>query len=68
MARDDQNVLFRLALRLAGAAAVLIVVFWVISGTMITVQADEIVIKQDVKAGACTSGIRRARTPSSGGR
>ena len=51
MARDDSNVLFKLAVRIAGGLLLLFVVVWVFSGTMITVQADEIVIKQDLVGG-----------------
>jgi regulator of protease activity HflC (stomatin/prohibitin superfamily) len=51
MARDDSNVLVRLAGRVVGGFVVLIIVFWVLSGTMVTVQADEIVIKQDLVGG-----------------
>jgi regulator of protease activity HflC (stomatin/prohibitin superfamily) len=48
---NDSNVLVKLGIRLAGALGVLIVVIWFFSGTMITVQADEIVIKQDLVGG-----------------
>ena len=51
MARDDSNLLFRLGVRVAGGLVALILVVWVFSGTMITVQADEIVIKQDLVGG-----------------
>jgi hypothetical protein len=51
MVRVESNVLVKLGLRVAGAAVVLVVVVWVISGTMTTVQADEIAIKQDVLGG-----------------
>jgi regulator of protease activity HflC (stomatin/prohibitin superfamily) len=48
MAREDTGLLVKLGVRVAGAVVALVAVFWVISGTMITVQADEIVIKQDL--------------------
>jgi SPFH domain/Band 7 family protein len=51
MVRDDTSFLAKLGLRVAGGIVALVVVFWVISGTMITVQADEIVIKQDLVGG-----------------
>jgi regulator of protease activity HflC (stomatin/prohibitin superfamily) len=51
MARDDSNLLFRLGVRVAGGLVALILVVWVFSGTMITIQADEIVIKQDLVGG-----------------
>ena len=51
MIRDNAGPLAKFALRIAGIILVLIVVFWVVSGTMITVQADEIVIKQDLVGG-----------------
>ena len=51
MARDDSNLLVKLAVRVAGGLVVLLVVVWVFSGTMITIQADEIVIKQDLVGG-----------------
>lgn len=51
MFKNDSGLLFKLAVRFAGVVVVLVVVFWVISGTMITVQADEIVIKQDLVGG-----------------
>jgi hypothetical protein len=51
MASGDTGLLFKLAVRVAGAVVALVFVFWVISGTMITVQADEIVIKQDLVGG-----------------
>jgi regulator of protease activity HflC (stomatin/prohibitin superfamily) len=51
MARDDANLLVKLAVRAAGGLVALLVVVWVFSGTMITIQADEIVIKQDLVGG-----------------
>jgi regulator of protease activity HflC (stomatin/prohibitin superfamily) len=51
MAREDTGLLVKLGVRVAGAIIALVAVFWVISGTMITVQADEIVIKQDLVGG-----------------
>jgi regulator of protease activity HflC (stomatin/prohibitin superfamily) len=51
MASGDSNPLVKLGARLVGGLIVLFVVIWVFSGTMITVQADEIVIKQDVIGG-----------------
>jgi regulator of protease activity HflC (stomatin/prohibitin superfamily) len=51
MARNDPNLLVRLALRVVGGILTLFVVVWVFSGTLITVQADEIVIKQDLLGG-----------------
>jgi hypothetical protein len=51
MARDDSRLLVRLALRVVGGLVVLAVVVWVLSGTIVTVQADEIVIKQDLLGG-----------------
>jgi regulator of protease activity HflC (stomatin/prohibitin superfamily) len=50
MARND-GVLFTLATRVVGGVVVLLVLYWFLSGTMITVQADEIVIKQDLVGG-----------------
>jgi regulator of protease activity HflC (stomatin/prohibitin superfamily) len=50
MARND-SVLVKLAVRVVGGLIALVVVVWVFSGTMITVQADEIVIKQDLVGG-----------------
>jgi hypothetical protein len=52
MARTDSNLLIKLGLRLVGGVVAIIVVIWVFSGTVITVQADEIVIKQDLLGGA----------------
>jgi regulator of protease activity HflC (stomatin/prohibitin superfamily) len=51
MARNDSQLLVRLGLRLVGGLFALFVVFWVFSGTIVTVQADEIVIKQDLLGG-----------------
>jgi len=51
MASENSNVLVKLAVRLVGGLVVLLVVVWFFSGTMITVQADEIVIKQDLVGG-----------------
>jgi hypothetical protein len=51
MASGDSNPLVKLATRVVGGLIVLFIVVWVFSGTMITVQADEIVIKQDVLGG-----------------
>ncbi len=51
MARDDTNVLVKLGIRILGALVALFVVVWFFSGTMITIQADEIVIKQDLVGG-----------------
>ena len=51
MVTVNSSSVFKLALRLAGGVVVLIVVFWFFSGTMITVQADEVVIKQDLLGG-----------------
>jgi len=51
MATGDSSLLFKLAVRGFGVFVLLVVVYWVISGTMITVQADEIVIKQDLVGG-----------------
>jgi len=51
MASNDSSPLFKLGVRVAGGLALLIFVAWVFSGTMITVQADEIVIKQDLVGG-----------------
>jgi hypothetical protein len=51
MATDNSSLLLKLAVRGVGIIVVLFVVFWVVSGTMITVQADEIVIKQDLIGG-----------------
>jgi regulator of protease activity HflC (stomatin/prohibitin superfamily) len=51
MASSDSNVFVKLGLRVFGALIALIVVVWLFSGTMITLQADEIVIKQDLIGG-----------------
>jgi hypothetical protein len=51
MASSDSNVLVKLGVRVFGALVALVVVVWFFSGTMITVQADEIVIKQDLVGG-----------------
>ena len=51
MATGDSSLLFKLAVRGFGVFVLLVVVYWVISGTMSTVQADEIVIKQDLVGG-----------------
>jgi regulator of protease activity HflC (stomatin/prohibitin superfamily) len=51
MVRDESNLLVKLGVRIAGGLAVLLLVVWVFSGTMITIQADEIVIKQDLVGG-----------------
>src|SRR6266478_6706941 len=51
MTKDDSNLLVRLGVRVAGGLVALILVVWMISGTMITIQADEIVIKQDLVGG-----------------
>jgi regulator of protease activity HflC (stomatin/prohibitin superfamily) len=51
MVRGDSSVLVKLAVRAAIGLVALVVVVWVFSGTMITVQADEIVIKQDLVGG-----------------
>jgi regulator of protease activity HflC (stomatin/prohibitin superfamily) len=51
MARDESNLLVKLGVRVAGGLVALVIVAWVFSGTMITIQADEIVIKQDLVGG-----------------
>ncbi len=51
MARYDSNLLTKLGVRLLIGAVALWLVGWFFSGTMITVQADEIVIKQDLVGG-----------------
>jgi regulator of protease activity HflC (stomatin/prohibitin superfamily) len=51
MVREDSNVLVRVAVRVVGGIVALLLVVWVFSGTMITVQANEIVIKQDLVGG-----------------
>jgi regulator of protease activity HflC (stomatin/prohibitin superfamily) len=51
MARDESSVLVKLGVRIAGGLVVLFLVVWVFSGTMITIAADEIVIKQDLVGG-----------------
>jgi regulator of protease activity HflC (stomatin/prohibitin superfamily) len=51
MASNDSNLLIKLAVRVGGGLVALLIVVWVFSGTMITVQADEIVIKQDLVGG-----------------
>ncbi len=51
MASNDSNVLVKLGLRVFGALVALVVVVWFFSGTMITIQADEVVIKQDLVGG-----------------
>lgn len=51
MARTDTNLLLKLGLRIAGGIAALWFVIWVLAGTVVTVQADEIVIKQDLVGG-----------------
>jgi hypothetical protein len=51
MASSDSNVLVKLGVRVFGALVALVVVGWFFSGTMITLQADEIVIKQDLVGG-----------------
>jgi len=51
MAANESNLFVRLGARIAFGLVVLGVVVWVFSGTMITVQADEIVIKQDLVGG-----------------
>jgi len=51
MATNDSNLLVRLGSRIAAGVIALIVAVWVLSGTLITVQADEIVIKQDLVGG-----------------
>jgi hypothetical protein len=51
MNRDDSNIFVKLGVRAAGALVVIFLVVWVLGGTMITVQADEIVIKQDLVGG-----------------
>jgi regulator of protease activity HflC (stomatin/prohibitin superfamily) len=51
MIKPDTNLLVKLGTRVALGVVGLIVVIWVFSGTMVTVQADEIVIKQDLLGG-----------------
>jgi hypothetical protein len=51
MNRDDSNVFVKLGVRAFGALVVIFLVVWVLGGTMITVQADEIVLKQDLVGG-----------------
>jgi hypothetical protein len=51
MARDESSLLLKLGIRIAGGLVVLLLVVWVFSGTMITIGADEIVIKQDLVGG-----------------
>ena len=52
MAREDVNPLVKLGIRAGLALVALIVILWVGSGTVITVQANEIVVKQDISGGA----------------
>jgi hypothetical protein len=51
MARTDTNLLIKLGLRIGAGLVALWFVVWVLSGTVVTVQADEIVIKQDLVGG-----------------
>ncbi len=68
MARDDSRLLVRLISRALGGLVALIVVVWVFSGTIVTVQADEIVIKQDLLAVSSTCGTHQGPAPFSGER
>ncbi|HEY4012789.1 MAG TPA: SPFH domain-containing protein [Polyangiaceae bacterium] len=51
MIKPDSNLLVKLGIRIAVVLAGVLVVIWIFNGTMVTIQADEIVIKQDLVGG-----------------
>jgi hypothetical protein len=51
MIKPDSNLLVKLGIRIGVAIVGLLVVIWIFNGTVITIQADEIVIKQDLVGG-----------------
>ncbi|MCL2451238.1 MAG: hypothetical protein FWD17_20015, partial [Polyangiaceae bacterium] len=51
MMRNDRNMLLGIGARVLGGVVALVVAIRIVSGAMITVQADEIVVKQDLIGG-----------------